>query len=93
MIHNDLENHAVDFAGPAILVTIEECFEETHDVKMIDRNPATNSYPFMLAAAGKTSELRILYYLLCRNPIVLDSVVGQIDGSDSCVERKRQRIS
>ena len=57
---------------------IQECFEETHDVKMVELNPVTNVYPFMLAAAGETSELNTLYYLLRRNPSVLDCV-GEMD--------------
>ena len=71
---------------------IEKCFEETHDPKIVERNPMKNLYPFMLAAAGKTSELNTLYYLLCRNPIVLECV-GEMDGLDSPVERKRRHVS
>ena len=50
-------------------VIIEECFEETHDEKMVEVNPVTNMYPFILAAAGDTSELNTLFYLLRRNPV------------------------
>ena len=57
---------------------INKCFNKTRNVKMFEMNPVTNVYPFMLAAAGETSELNTLYYLLRRNPIVLDCV-GEMD--------------
>lgn len=48
---------------------IEKCIDETHDVKILERNPVTNLYPFMLAATGdeETGELNPVYYLLRRN--------------------------
>jgi len=72
--------------------TIEKCFEETHDAKIVERDPMTNLYPFMIAAAGKTSELNTLYYLLRRNPVVLECV-GEMDGLDFGVDTKRERES
>jgi len=67
---------------------IEKCFEETRDVKMVERNPTTNMYPFMLAtlaSAGETSELNTMYFLLRRDPIVFDRV------ADGFAESKRSR--
>ena len=71
---------------------IEKCFEEAHNVKMVERNPATNLYPFMLAAAGETTELNTVYYLLRRNPLVLEDII-QEKVRDVDVETKRRRLS
>ena len=73
--------------------TIHTCFEETVDGKIVERDPETNLYPFMIAAAGKTSELNSVYYLL-RNPVVFAGVNQVLAGFDpSCVGRKRTRVS
>jgi len=58
------------FGKDATWAIIENCFEDTRDVRIVERNPATNVYPFMIAAAGKASDLSTLYYLLRRNPEV-----------------------
>ena len=74
---------------------IDKCFEETHNVKIVELNPMTNMFPFILAAADDTSDLNTLYYLLWRSPIVLDGV-GQeqvVDDCASIVEMKRRRLS
>jgi hypothetical protein len=40
--------------------------------KILERDPETNMYPFLLAAAGDdTSELDLVYYLVRRNPLTL----------------------
>jgi hypothetical protein len=52
--------------------TIEKYLEETRNVKMIEMNPSTSLYPFMLAAAGKKIELDTVYYLLRRSPVVVE---------------------
>jgi len=71
---------------------IEKCLEETTDIKMVAKNEMTNLYPFMLAAAGKTTELNKTFYLLRRDPEVLYRVNRLVDTLD-CVERKRKRSS
>ena len=38
---------------------------------ILERDPETNTYPFLLAAAGDTSELDLVYYLVRRNPLTL----------------------
>ena len=90
------EQHGKDRAWRAI----EKCFEDANDVKMVERNPETNLYPFMLAATsmyplmlakgGKKSNLNALFYLLRRNPGVLEgfSQVQGLDDFDACVEKK-----
>jgi len=71
---------------------IEKCFEEAHNVTMVERNPATNLYPFMLAADGDTTELNTVYYLLRRDPLVLEDII-QEKVRDVDVETKRRRLS
>jgi len=60
-------------------MTIENCFEQTRGNKITEKHPVTNLYPFMLAAAGETSELNTLYYLLRRAPEVLSHTTGESD--------------
>ncbi len=52
----------------------ENCLDaETNGSKVLfEKNPKTNMYAFMVAAAGDTSDLDMVYYLLRRNPLVLD---------------------
>ena len=76
---------------------IEKCFEETRNVKMVERNPMTSMYPFMLAAAPEeTGDLNMLYYLLRRDPEVLYRV-SDVDSLDSVVvemtTRKRGHLN
>ena len=56
---------------------IENFFEDTRDVRIVERNPATNVYPFMIAAAGESSDLSTVYYFLRRHPEVLYRTGGQ----------------
>jgi len=47
---------------------VDKCLGEMGDrEKIMERNDVTNMYPFMLAAAGDTGELNVVYYLLRRN--------------------------
>jgi len=50
---------------------IETCFDNTRDPRIVEKSPAANLYPFVIAAAGETSDLSMLYYLLRRHPEVL----------------------
>ena len=52
---------------------IQKCLDESNDHQILEQNSETNMYPFMLAAAGDTSELDLVYYLLRRNPLSLFS--------------------
>ena len=70
---------------------IEKCFQEAHNVSMVERNPVTNLYPFMLAAACETTELNTVYYLLRRDPLVLEDIIQEQLG-DVDVETKRRRL-
>ena len=53
---------------------IKECLEEVNDQRILEQNPKTGLYPFMLVAADKISsfgQLEFLYYLLRKEPSVL----------------------
>ena len=51
---------------------IKKCLDESNGgSKILERNPETNMYPFLSAAAGDTSELDLLYYFVRRNPLTL----------------------
>ena len=52
---------------------IQKCLDESNDHQILEQNSETNMYPFMFAAAGDTSELDLVYYLLRRNPLSLFS--------------------
>jgi len=71
---------------------IEKCCEEAHNVKMVERSPVTNLYPFMLAAASETTELNTVYYLLRRDPLALEDI-NQEQLGDVDVDRKCRRLS
>ena len=59
---------------------IKECLEESNGYKiLLVKNPETNLFPVMLAAAGDSSELDMVYYyyLVGLNPLnVLDCVTS-----------------
>ena len=57
---------------------ITECLEESNGCKiLLEKNPETNLFPVMLAAAGDSSELDIVYYLVGLNPLnVMDCVTS-----------------
>ena len=59
---------------------IKECLEESNGCKiLLEKNPETNLFPVMLAAAGDSSELDMVYYyyLVGLNPLnVLDCVTS-----------------
>ena len=52
---------------------IKECLDESSGgSNILEKDPQTNMYPFMFAAAGgDTSELDLVYYLVRRNPLSL----------------------
>ena len=51
---------------------IKKCLDESSGgSRILGKNPQTNMYPFMFAAAGDTCELDLVYYLVRRNPISL----------------------
>lgn len=51
---------------------IKDCLEKTDTKKVLQRNPRTNMYPFMVAAMdGSVGCLDVAYYLLRKNPMVL----------------------
>ena len=51
---------------------IVQCFEEMGNDKIFEKDPTTNLYPFMLAAADdSTPRLDLVYYLLRKDPEVL----------------------
>jgi hypothetical protein len=53
---------------------IKKCLDESNESMILERDPETNMYPFLLAAAGDdTSELDLVYYLVRRNPLTLFS--------------------
>ena len=54
---------------------IKKCLDESNGgSKILERNPETNMYPFLLAAVGDdTSELDLVYYCVRRNPLTLVS--------------------
>ena len=81
-----------EFGKAKTLSAIEKCLEENTNVKLVERNPVANLYPFMLAAAGETSDLNTVNYLLRRDPEVLYRANQVVDTLD-CVERKRKLSS
>jgi hypothetical protein len=75
---------------------IEQCLDEANNPKLLQPDPHTNIYPFMLAARDKTCvKLDLLYYLLRKDPAVLVAGLGQgasVEGkSIICKTRKRRR--
>jgi len=51
---------------------IEECLEEVDNRDILEKNPETNIYPFMLAAADRScGNLDLVFYLLKKNPSVI----------------------
>jgi hypothetical protein len=59
------------FAKEAFWKVIKKCLDESNGSMILERDPKTNMYPFLSAAAGDTSELDLLYYFVRRNPLTL----------------------
>ena len=75
---------------------IQKCLDESNDHQILEQNSETNMYPFMLAAAGDTSELDLVYYLLHRNPLSLfsdncSSNTTRTCDTDIVISQKRKR--
>ena len=72
---------------------IEECLEEA-DSRILEQDPETHLYPFMLAAADRTCrKLDLLYYLLRKDPSVL-SILYRLPhrtGDGKMLPKKRSR--
>jgi len=53
--------------------TVKSCLSgPASKINMHEMNPKTNLYPFLFAAAVDNSELDMVYYLLRRNPIIVE---------------------
>ena len=50
---------------------IKNGLEEAEPAKILVKSKKTNMYPFMLAAAGASNDLNLVYYLTRRNPLTL----------------------
>lgn len=59
--------------------SIEKCMDdhqhENGGSAMLEKNMEENTYPFFIAAAGDTSHLDTVYFLLRRNPVVMELAV------------------
>ena len=74
--------------------TIEACLNECDEKILEMKNPPTTGmYPFMIAAEGDTSELNMVYYLLRRNPVVLESTCMAKVGLRVVPELKKRKRS
>jgi hypothetical protein len=75
--------------------TTKKCLDESSGgSKILEKDPQTNMYPFMFAAAGgDTSELDLVYYLVRRNPLSLlsDYCSGKNTATDMMCSGKRKR--
>jgi hypothetical protein len=49
------------------------CFLRMSDEQVREIDPGTDLYPFMVSASGETSDLSAVYYLLRRNPSLVNS--------------------
>jgi hypothetical protein len=58
---------------------IQECIDEADPNTILERNQETNLHPFVTAAEGSYCYLDIVYYLLRKDPIVLDNCHGNVE--------------
>ena len=74
---------------------IKKCLDEFNGgSKILERDPETNMYPFLLAAAGDdTSELDLVYYLVRRNPLTLFSEQCNDNGNDNGNDNDNDNIT
>jgi hypothetical protein len=79
---------------------IKKCLDESNGgSKILERDPETKMYSFLLAAAGDTSELDLVYYLVRRNPLALfseqctdnDNDNAKTSSTDILCSQKRKR--
>ena len=87
------------FGKETIWKVIKKCLDESNGSTILERDPETNTYPFLLAAAGDTSELDLVYYLVRRNPLALfseqctdnDNDNAKTSSTDILCSQKRKR--
>ena len=73
---------------------IKKCLDESNESMILERDPETNMYPFLLAAAGDdTSELDLVYYLVRRNPLTLFSEQCNDNGNDNGNDNDNDNIT
>jgi hypothetical protein len=60
------------------------------DGKLEDQDPKSGLHPFMLSALGKNYDLYTIFYLLRRNPSVLDRSI-QVKEAKSRTKRKAKK--
>lgn len=77
---------------------VHMCLDETDagmNTILVQKDPAKNIYPFMLAAAGDTSELDLIFTCLRQDPIVLEQLVADrvVERMSSPLLRKRKNVS
>jgi hypothetical protein len=70
--HNRLLHHVALSSGinmrtDALLIS------HISDEKLVEKDPVSDLYPFVIAASGERSDLYTVYHLLGRNPSILDN--------------------
>jgi len=64
--------HHVALSSGASLRSEPVLLSSMTDKKLEEKDPVTDLYPFAIAASAETPDLRTVYYLLRRNPAVID---------------------
>ena len=84
LFHFACKKYGTQDAWNAIRTYLDQC--DGSRIILETKNPDTNMYPFIRAAEGDDSELNLVYYLLRRNPIIIESS-SRADEQDIVVER------
>ncbi|GFH49912.1 predicted protein [Chaetoceros tenuissimus] len=65
-------HQAILVAGPDVMNSNDILFATLTDSQIQTKDPITTLYPFAAMAVGKHADLKNCFYLLCRQPSVLD---------------------
>ena len=70
-------------------------FVKMTDDEIAEVDPVTKQYPFLVAANGETSDLSTIYFLLSKNPSLLERYREQVTGQlvEEVRTKKRKRVN
>jgi len=70
-------------------------FVKMTDDEIAEVDPVTKLYPFLVAANGETSDLSTIYFLLSKNPSLLERYREQVTGQlvEEVGTKKRKRVN
>ena len=89
--NNRTLHQAVLAAGPDVMNLNKQLFASLSDNRIREKDPVTTLYPFAAMAVGEHADLKNTFYLLRRNPSVLDRHARARTDHCDLPKRKKKR--